>query len=135
MNTFQFYTLVGDLNAHEQWGSSNNSRVGNLLVASLDNYQAVLLNSTSPPLHTYFPPPPNQLSVLDIAIVSSPFAPFCSFELAQDFVGSDHLPVIIKAGIEISRVSFFSHKLALTPIQWKHLLMAIVTVNHGAYHE
>lgn len=57
LNSFQFYILIGDLNAHhEQWGSFNNNRAGNLRVASLDIYQAVLLNP-SPPLHMYFHPP------------------------------------------------------------------------------
>lgn len=121
---------MGDLNAHHPlWGGGRGRacRNGNAIVSALDQSHGIVLNPSPPslPIYTYFPTPPRQPSVLDIAIVSPTLGPIGEFTQKIDMRGSDHTPIKVILGLKVTKIKFFSHKLKLTPTQRELLETAI----------
>lgn len=87
--------IAGDINAHNAlWndGNNNNSR-GNLIADIITNSNFTILNDGS---HTFEMFYNDRLyrSALDITLCSSDLAVIANWERIDEFIGSDHLPII-----------------------------------------
>lgn len=91
--------IAGDFNAHnELWGSSKNDLHGTNLLNAIDNTQLIVLNDGSYTNFSKFA----SMSSVDITLASSSVAHLFQWEVTDDTLGSDHLPIVINCVKQIS---------------------------------
>lgn len=84
--------VTGDFNSpHKYWGSSSNSRKGNILSTFIDSTNLVLLNDKSP---THFNTH-GSFSYIDLTFCSSSLATQAQWKIEENLCGSDHFPILI----------------------------------------
>lgn len=90
---FEFFLLVGDLNAHHHaWNCANSDKFGEDLINLIELNNINILNDGNP---TRFSFPLTSQSVIDLSLASSQLAPICNVRTLDDQLGSDHFPISI----------------------------------------
>lgn len=92
-NSYTSFLIVGDFNAHyAQWFNAYEDKMGKIISQITNTHGLVILNDGRPTLfsnthriHTNI--------VIDLAIASANFAPYCSTCTLDDCFGSDHFPI------------------------------------------
>ena len=83
--------LVGDYNAHHsQWGCLNMDHAGRLVLASIENHYACILNNQRP---TLLLSSNSGWSVIDLIIAIANIAPLYEVYTEEDTRDSDHYPL------------------------------------------
>jgi len=94
--------VLGDLNAqHSSWGSSHNNFAGTSLFGSLPQSPYIILNNGC---GTRVSANINHISCPDITLFK-PGHLRCSWSVEEEPMGSDHLPIIINATINLSHLN------------------------------
>lgn len=84
------FVLCGDLNAYsEQWNNCANP-AGRILEKILDDYNLVVMNDGRP---TMIPPDGQVANAPDVTICSSVLSAFLEWDVKEDAMGSNHLPI------------------------------------------
>ena len=84
--------IVGDLNSHSSlWGSATTNANGRLIETLLEDHQLTTMNTGE---GTFIKPCSEGYSPLDLTIVPMDLAVKARWEVLQESLGSDHLPVL-----------------------------------------
>ena len=95
------YIIGGDFNAHSmEWGCANNSPRGDVILDTLEKYDAVFLNDGS---FTRLQIPPNQSSAIDLTLTDSNNSFYCNWKIVNATCGSDHLPILTTVMINANK--------------------------------
>ena len=85
------FIIGGDFNAHSmEWGCTNNSPRGEIILDALEKYDSVFLNDGSV---TRIQAPPNQSSAIDLTITNSNNSLCCEWKVINATCDSDHFPI------------------------------------------
>ncbi|XP_011699453.1 PREDICTED: RNA-directed DNA polymerase from mobile element jockey-like [Wasmannia auropunctata] len=117
-----------DFNAHHSsWGCGKTDVVGRNLLDTLDRLNLVITNNRSPTLLT---PPGSAVWIIDLAIASAYFVPFCTFLSLPDTAGSDHFPIAIGLGVDAPPKRRFLYKIKLGKSQKADLFARLSKESH-----
>ena len=98
----------GDFNYHHiSWSSPRICLNGDEFCQAVDNTNLICLNNGSP---TYINRPDNLSSVLDLSSVPGNLFSLASWNIWEDSMGSNHLPVLVYLGVTIPIATFTSHR-------------------------
>lgn len=85
--------VLGDFNAKgTKWGCSEDDPRSKVVSNIFDDFNLSILNTGEV---TRIACPPSASSVLDLSLASSSIALNCTWELLDDPMGSDHLPIVL----------------------------------------
>ena len=86
--------ILGDFNGHHTlWGCREIDVRGRVLERFILNEHLVILNTGT---RTHVTMPSGSTSALDLSLLSPQLAPLFTWEVADDPMGSDHFPVLLK---------------------------------------
>lgn len=109
--------ITGDFNAHHPyWGCRSADAVG---LSLLEVTQESFLFSINDGKATFISRPHLTPSVIDVSFVFSDLCLYCTWNVLDDSLGSDHIPTITHLNLPIEIRSHFSHKLKTSRINWK----------------
>lgn len=115
--------ITGDFNAHHtSWGCHRSDGISKSLFSTTQDFSLFSINDGSP---TFISRPSQAPSVIDLTFVSANLSPFCSWNLFNDSLNSDHIPTIISINHPVNSGSFFSHKLSTAGINWNHFYFSL----------
>lgn len=98
------YIFAGDVNAsHEAWGSSKSTKRGRMLLSWVVKNQMIVLNDGSP---TCINEARGSLSAIDITIASHNLASKVTWEVAEDSMGSDHIPITLNTNMSLANYEY-----------------------------
>jgi len=118
LSNFAKVILCGDFNAHHgMWGSEYTNCSGRSLVEALDVHDLVVLNTTTP---THFSlTGRNAWSLLDLVLVSSSYASFCTCTVTSEFLGSDHSIVLTNVNANTTPEDHGVPKWNFSKVDWQ----------------
>lgn len=88
--------IMGDLNAHHQiWGSNKNNINGLRIVEYINKYNYIILNES---ISTRMNRPGENISPLDLTIVSQNISCISEWKILNDLGNSDHFPTVCSIG-------------------------------------
>lgn len=87
------FFVLGDFNAKgSAWGCTEDDPRSKIVCDIIDNFNVSILNTGEV---IRIACPPNSSSALDLSLVSSSVVLNCSWDLINDPMGSDHLPIVV----------------------------------------
>jgi len=99
------------------WGSEYTNCSGRSLVEALDVHDLVVLNTTTP---THFSlTGRNAWSLLDLVLVSSSYASFCTCTVTSEFLGSDHSIVLTNVNANTTPEDHGVPKWNFSKVDWQ----------------
>lgn len=123
--------IMGDINCnHTAWGSSLDTQNGKNIIQSLETLDLIFLNDGSP---TRLSPPGQNISVVDIALISSSISHISSWETIPDTGSSDHYPTICTIGLPPPNQYTIQKKRNLRKANWPNYTKALETI-HSSPH-
>lgn len=125
--------VVGDFNAHHAaWGCTISDRAGRMLLNTMDEVQACIINDGKSTLLTA---PGSNKSVIDITIASAELAVACEVVTDEDTGGSDHFPLNISIDDSLGLRHVFLHKLTLDKSKEKMLYSRLTSTSDAFFRE
>lgn len=108
--------ILGDFNAHSYvWGPVYVGGRSEVLEGLMEDYNMAVMNSGIP---TRCPPPPTQGRAPDISMCSSSLRHSFVWEVIENTLGSDHLPIKISFGIQPTNAVSICQQNLMRHIDW-----------------
>ncbi|XP_026481355.1 uncharacterized protein LOC113388168 [Ctenocephalides felis] len=96
------FLITGDFNCHHMaWGSKYNSREGNMLYEIIEDNAILILNDGRP---TTVANKYRSATNIDLTLCSGNFIDTIKWDVCQEVLGSDHLPITITLEIKVPLV-------------------------------
>lgn len=119
------HMIIGDFNSQNTvWGSSSNSRSGNLWVNFAEDRGLVVLNDGSPTLLSTR----NTLTSIDVSMCNSDLAPQLSWYCLDTPPTGDHIPIFITSNFSTHNTKF-TPKFILKKADWQLFHSKLSTFN------
>lgn len=114
---YEYFLLVGDINAHHQfWGSTKSCRNGRVIFDLYDADDIHILNDGSP---THISGPNNYSeSNIDLSFASPSLSIYCNWRVGDDAWGSDHLPITIDVNTHVSLEEKQDYRYNINKLDW-----------------
>uniref|UniRef100_A0A1B0D7L8 Endonuclease/exonuclease/phosphatase domain-containing protein n=1 Tax=Phlebotomus papatasi TaxID=29031 RepID=A0A1B0D7L8_PHLPP len=95
------FVILGDFNAYSTlWGGESSNRWGQMIETWAEEHELTVLNDGR---FTRVACPPNSCSAIDLSIVSSNLAVDCVWDLYENTLGSDHIPILLSVSTREGR--------------------------------
>ena len=112
------YILLGDFNAHNPvwWVEQAIDARGRIVEDFIDQQNLFLINTNQP---THFNISHNTESAIDLSLCSPCLAPWFEWKVDTDIYNSDHYPISLHFGFEVTGVPSFSPRWNLNKADWE----------------